>query len=72
LAENGLYEINNSEEDMVSELELIESVNNDDESSRQSFPDHYEVEEVGDEGGPANTDDADLPKADKEQLSSYY
>jgi hypothetical protein len=71
LAENGLYEIayiNISEEDMISELELMESVNNDDDSSRQSFPDHYEVEEVDDDG-PANTDDADLLNPDEEQIA---
>ncbi len=74
LAENGLYEIayiNISEEDMVSELELMESVNNDDDSSRQSFPDHFEVEEVddSDDDEAANADDADLPNADEEQIA---
>ncbi|EFX88282.1 hypothetical protein DAPPUDRAFT_311610 [Daphnia pulex] len=61
LTENGLYKIvyiNISEEDMVSEFELMESVNNDDGGSRQSFPDH-----------PANTDDADLPMVDEEQIT---
>jgi hypothetical protein len=74
LSENGLYEIayiNISEEDMVSELELLESSNNDDDSSRQSFPEHYDVEEVedSDDTEPGNTDDADLENADEEQIA---
>jgi hypothetical protein len=73
LSENGLYEIayiNISEEDMVSELEQLESVN-DDDSSMQSFPEQYEIEEVDDsDAEPANAHDADLTNViDEEQIA---
>ena len=73
LSENGLYEIayiNISEEDMVSELEQLESVN-DDDSSMHSFPEQYEIEEVDDsDAEPANAHDADLTNViDEEQIA---
>lgn len=76
LSENGLYEIayiNISEEDMVSELELLESVN-DDDSSRQSFPEHFEVEEVEDSdyAEPGNADDADLTNAEQIAITNDF
>ena len=71
--ENGLYEIayiNISEEDMISELEQLESVN-DDDSSMQSFLEQYEIEEVDDsDAEPANAHDADLTNViDEEQIA---
>jgi hypothetical protein len=73
LSENGLYEIayiNISEEDMVSELEQLESVN-DDDSSMQSFLEQYGIEEVYDsDAEPANAHDADLTNViDEEQIA---
>jgi hypothetical protein len=56
---------------MKSELELLESINNDEDSSRQIFPEQYYVEEVydSDNAEPGNTDYADLENADEEQIA---
>jgi hypothetical protein len=65
LAENGWYEIlciNTAEEDMVSDLELLDSVTNDDDSSQQSFLGNFEVEDADD------SDDGE-PNANEKQVA---